>query len=97
MSRLEKAKTILDAAEKWKEQCLLNNGSLLTQKRLWTRENYAHLRQHYVENVDSSKNSFMDKLRGQLDPAPSEAKFLWVGNHLAISSDRRFSKVCDQT
>ena len=78
MSRQKKAEVILEAAEKWKEQCLLNSGSLLTQQRLWTRENFEYLRQHYVENLDESGDSFKDKLRRQLDPTPSEAKFLWA-------------------
>ena len=78
MSRLTKAEVILDAAEKWKEQCLLNNRSLLTQQWLWTLENFEYLRQYYVEKPDDSKDSFMNKLRKQLDPAPSEAKFLWA-------------------
>lgn len=96
MSRLKKANTILDAAETWKEQCLSNNGSLFTQQRLWTRENFEHLWHHFVENPDESEDSFMDKLRKQLDPAPPEAKYLcaeitWL-YYLIVSSVKSVTK-----
>ena len=38
MSRLERAALILDAAEQWKQRCLLDGGSMFTDERLWTRE-----------------------------------------------------------
>ncbi len=38
MSRLNNAETILEAAEKWKERCLLGGGSLFCGERIWTEE-----------------------------------------------------------
>ena len=78
MGRLKRAAAILDAAEQWKQRCLLDGGSLFTDERLWTRENFEQLRIHFVENIDDGAGSFYEKLRGQLDPAPAEAKRLWA-------------------
>ena len=74
MSRLERAEVILDAAEKWKQQCLLDSGSLFTKERLWTRENFNQLRIHFVDNLKGRKA--YDILKNQLHSASSEAKCL---------------------
>ena len=78
MSRLERAALILDAAEQWKHRCLLNGGSVFTDERLWTRECFEQLRTHFVERPDTGSDSFDEKLRRQLEPAPPEAKRLWA-------------------
>ncbi len=52
MSRPKSAEAILAAAEKWKQQCLLDGGSLFSEESLWTRENFDQLRIHFVENLD---------------------------------------------
>ncbi len=69
---------ILDAAEKWKQQCLLDGGSLFSEESLWTSENFDQLRIHFVENLDYGSGTFYPKLEQQLAPAPSEAKHLWA-------------------
>lgn len=38
MSRLERAAAILEAADTWKQRCLLDGGSLFSDERLWMRE-----------------------------------------------------------
>ena len=78
MSRLERAALILDAAEQWKQRCLLDDGSVFTDERLWTRENFGQLHTHFVERPDTGTDSFEEKLRRQLEPAPPEAKRLWA-------------------
>ena len=69
---------ILDAAEKWKQQCLLDGGSLFSEESLWTRENFDQLRIYFVENLDKGSGSFYEKLKLQLEHAPPEAKRLWA-------------------
>lgn len=91
MGRLKRAAAILEAAEQWKQRCLFDGGSLFTDERLWTRENFEQLRIHFVEKLDEGAGSFDEKLRGQLDPAPAEAKRLcaeifWVLHLPVISS-----------
>ena len=73
----QQAAAILPAADRWKQRCLLGGGSLFGDERLWTGQNFKQLRVHFVENPDESSDSFYEKLRRQLDPAPPEAKRLW--------------------
>ena len=71
------AAAILPAADRWKQQCLLDGGSLFGDQRLWTGRNFEQLRVDFVESPDEGSDSFYEKLRRQLGPAPPEAKRLW--------------------
>ena len=97
MARLKIAATILEAAEKWKQRCLLEGGSLLSEERLWTREYFGELQTYFVERPDEGSDSFAEKLRNQLDPAPPEAKLLWAEMtwvyYLIASSVKRVTKL----
>ncbi len=78
MSRSKSAEAILAAAEKWKQRCLLDGGSLFSEESLWTRENFDQLRIHFVENLDKGSGTFYPKLEQQLAPASPDAKCLWA-------------------
>ena len=65
-------------AEKWKQRCLLDGGSLLGEERLWTRKNFEELRTLFVERPDEGNRSFEDKLHDQLADASPQAKRLWA-------------------
>ena len=97
MARSKIAATILEAAEKWKQRCLLEGGPLLSEERLWTRENFEALQTYFVERPDEGSDSFAEKLRHQLDPAPPEAKRLWAEMtwvyYLIASSVKRVTKL----
>ncbi len=97
MSRLSNAAGILEAAEKWKQQCLLDGGSLFAEERLWTREYFGALQTYFVERPDAGSDSFEEKLRRQLEPAPPEAKRLWTEMtwmyYLIVSSVKRIKKL----
>ena len=99
MSRLKRAEPVLNAAEQWKKRCLLDSGSIFTEERLWSRENFEQLRIHFVENPDEGPDSFHDKLQRQLEPASPEAKRLWAEMtwvlYLIVSSLKRRTKVSD--
>ena len=41
MARLRMAASILEAAEKWKQECLVDGGSLFAEERLWAEANSA--------------------------------------------------------
>ena len=77
MARLKRAEAILEAAEWWKQQCLLGEGSLFSEEQLWIRENFEQLRTHFVERPDEGEGKFYKKLRQQLEPASPAAKRLW--------------------
>ena len=79
MPRFKDAETILDAADHWKQRCLLGEGSILTDRSLWTLANFKELRALYVEKLDDeSSDSFVVKLGRQLDSGSADAKCLWA-------------------
>ncbi|MDE0103799.1 MAG: AAA family ATPase [Bryobacterales bacterium] len=83
MPRLTSDHPVLRAAIIWRDRCLRRDGSVFTQKSLWTPENVASLVRFYAENLDTGEGSFLEKLETQLAPAPPSAKqlaaeMLWV-------------------
>ena len=76
MGRLKEAKVILAFAQRWKDRCLSNGGSMFTEEQLWTRENFEQLRIHSVEKPDKGTDTFYEKLHRQLESASPEAKRL---------------------
>lgn len=71
------------AAVRWRDRCLLADGSALTDESVWTGGNVAQLVRYFVENLDYGKGDFFSKLKGQLAPADPGAKklaaeMLWV-------------------
>ena len=78
MSRLTRTGAILEAAEQWKQRCLLDGRSLFGEERLWTREHFEELKTHFVERPDDGNRSFEEKLHDQLENATPQAKRLWA-------------------
>lgn len=79
MSRLQESAAILKAAERWKQRCLIEGGSLFGEERLWTEEYFRELKSLYSETLDdTSGRSFWVKLHDQLAPARPEAKRLFA-------------------
>jgi 5-methylcytosine-specific restriction protein B len=68
--------TILGAAAHWRDAALRGEGSVFTEKRLWTLENLEALDRHFVRNLDESDRGFLEKLQDQLSPTPPTAKQL---------------------
>ncbi len=74
---------LLNAADNWKRNCLLRDGSIFTDQSLWTLENLQHLHSLFVDNPILGKQKFYDKLHMQIDGANSDVKklaseALWV-------------------
>ena len=67
---------VLRAAARWRDRCLRNEGSVFTDKSLWTSENVAFLVRHYADNLDEGEGNFFEKLETQLAPVPVSAKQL---------------------
>ena len=78
MSRLGRTAAIVEAAEQWKQRCLLDGGSLFGEERLWTRQHFAALKTNFVDRPDVGSRSFEEKLRDQLGDATPQAKRLWA-------------------
>jgi len=67
---------VLDAAEYWKQTCLLENQSVFGFGQIWTSKNIEQLNKYYVDNLDFSEGNFLDKLKLQLHSVTNEAKIL---------------------
>ena len=67
---------VLRATARWRDRCLRNDGSVFTEKNLWTSENVAYLVKHFVDNPEEGEGSFFEKLEYQLARAPGSAKQL---------------------
>jgi hypothetical protein len=84
MPELEHSTAILaSAASRWRDRCLVGQGSVFTNEPLWTLDHVAELVEHFAENIDLSEGSFFTKLKGQLNPTSPGAKklaaeMLWV-------------------
>src|SRR5262245_32590618 len=69
-------KPALDAAELCIDQCLIGDGSVFSDERLWSAASIAEVRAAFVENLDAGEGTFFEKLRGQMVNASPRAKRL---------------------
>ncbi len=67
---------ILPAARQWIERCMIDDGSLFGDERLWTIEHLEELNRHYVNNPDEGSGNLYEKLESQLSAASHAAKRL---------------------
>jgi hypothetical protein len=65
---------IIDAAQKWIRQCLIEDGSCLSAGSLWTLGNVEEVKRAFVDNPDLGKDDFLTKLKGQMQSASPAAK-----------------------
>jgi hypothetical protein len=71
------AEKIYKACERWRDRCLVAEGSVFTGETLWTANNLDQLEKYYVLRPEiGSGAGFFDKLRDQLEPATDSAKQL---------------------
>lgn len=83
MARVSGRDVIYDAAQLWKDECLIGDGSMFGAGALWTEEHLDELDRHFIQNPDASSDSFGVKLQRQLDAASPRARrlaaeLLWV-------------------
>jgi 5-methylcytosine-specific restriction enzyme B len=67
---------ILLAAEHWKANCLLTDGSALSDQALWTPLYIDEIDRYFVQRPDEGAGNFQEKLEQQLAPASPQAKML---------------------
>lgn len=65
---------VYQAADVWKENCLIQDRSLLFQEnnQLWTLHNLQTLKSRFIDNPNNEKLSFDEKFEAQLQGAPQE-------------------------
>ena len=74
--RFPESEPVLQAAARWRDDCLLRQRSVFIDAPLWTASTVSHLVQHFAENLDEGEGDFWGKLKGQLREAPADAKKL---------------------
>jgi len=63
--------SVLEAATTWHDRCFVGDGSMFTDRTLWTAANFQELYTHFNENPLTDKRSFLEKLSAQLQDAPA--------------------------
>src|ERR1051325_853513 len=79
----ERHAAIFALVDRWRQDCLIDDGSVFSAGTLWTLEHARELIRHFVDNPDEGDRSFGEKLKDQLVPVSSGAKqlmaeMLWV-------------------
>lgn len=74
---------ILSAANHWREEAFLTDGSVFASRPLWTMEGLEALETHFVLNLDEGGGTFIAKLEGQLKTTQPfvkqlAAEMLWL-------------------
>jgi len=69
---LEHTPYILKAAGRWAEACLLQDGSVFSNRSLWTHQNIRELKTLFVDNPILGDQAFYDKLSTQIGNARPE-------------------------
>jgi len=72
----EQADQILEAASEWRQRCLINGGSLFSNKNLWDSQHLAEIERDVVNSQLELEGNFMHRLREQLAGVSPEAKQL---------------------
>jgi hypothetical protein len=67
---------ILNAAQQWKQKCLLSDGSGFSNSPLWTISNFAILDERFIKKPITGDQPFLDKFRHQLESTPGAVKQL---------------------
>ncbi|MEO6924215.1 MAG: hypothetical protein ABI142_10350 [Bryocella sp.] len=56
---------VLEAAAQWIQRCLIDEGSVFTDRPLWPAKVLEEVRAAFVDHPDSSSAPFFEKLQGQ--------------------------------
>ncbi|MFC1881354.1 AAA family ATPase [Thermodesulfobacteriota bacterium] len=77
------ANAILEAGDHWRKTGIITDGSIFSNKSLWTLEHLQALDQYFINQPDAGEGNFNEKLAVQLAPTVSEVKqlaaeLLWV-------------------
>lgn len=67
---------VLEAADAWRANCLMQDGSVFSGEALWSKTNFDELRRLFEDNPIEGNRDFFDKLKEQIAPASKEVKKL---------------------
>lgn len=57
---------VLSAADNWMAACLIDDGSIFSDERLWSAQTIDEVHKAFVEHPDFGADSFITKLKGQM-------------------------------
>jgi len=72
----EQAEQILKAASEWRQRCLINGGSLFSNKNLWDSQHLVEIERDVVNSQLELEGNFIHRLKEQLASVTPEAKQL---------------------
>ncbi len=72
----EQAEQILKAASEWRQRCLINGGSLFSNKKLWDSQHLVEIERDVVNSQLELEGNFIHRLKEQLASVTPEAKQL---------------------
>lgn len=72
----EQADQILKAASEWRQRCLIDGGSLFSNKNRWDSQHLAEIERDVVNSQLELEGNFMHRLKEQLAGISPEAKQL---------------------
>lgn len=87
MSRYHQSRdltAVLTAVGKWRDTCLIEDGSLFSDQSLWTPESLAELNRAFIQNPLEGAASYLDKLKQQLDGVSPDATRLMAELHWVL-------------
>ncbi|WP_353742547.1 AAA family ATPase [Pseudomonas fluorescens] len=67
---------IFAAAEHWRETALLRDGSVFSERKLWTLDGMESLETHFINNPDEGQGTYWEKLHDQLQATPPNVRQL---------------------
>ena len=67
---------IFAAAEHWRETALLRDGSVFSERQLWTLDGMESLQTHFINNPDEGQGTYWEKLHDQLQATPPDVRQL---------------------
>nr|WP_229655782.1 hypothetical protein [Pantoea sp. 201603H] len=72
----EQAEQILKAASEWRQRCLINSGSLFSNKNLWCSQYLAEIERDVIHSQRELEGNFITRLKEQIANISPEAKQL---------------------
>ncbi|TVQ28519.1 MAG: hypothetical protein EA370_16460 [Wenzhouxiangella sp.] len=75
---------VLAASDAWRDECLLEDGSVFSNQALWTPANLAELNRAFIQNALEGGASYFDKLKQQLVSASPPATQLMAELHWVL-------------
>jgi 5-methylcytosine-specific restriction protein B len=68
---------IITTAERWKNNCLIEDKALFKEGELWTPQNINLFKNYFSDNlIEGNEDTFYEKLKIQLAESPPEVKQL---------------------